>query len=307
MDTAQKHDQPFHPLKLGKAVSQTALMVLLSMSAFEVTKQLVNPEITIWQSHLATIIFSSTMAAIAAFFALRRHQKLQHQLFDEIVERTRQERQAAVLEERTRMARDLHDTLAQGFAGIVMQLEAAEDALREDPEAAQAHIFRARTLGRESLAEARRSVWELRPQALEQGDLATALARSITQLTAGTSVEAEFSLHGAPRALPPEVEEHLLRIGQEAVSNALIHAQAHSIQVTLTFDPQKVQLCVEDDGQGFDPLRVPGRSGFGLVSMRERAERLGGELTATSQPGQGTKLLVVVPVSTHGHQGSPNE
>jgi signal transduction histidine kinase len=188
-----------------------------------------------------------------------------------------------------------------------MQLEAAEDALREDPEAAQAHIFRARTLGRESLAEARRSVWELRPQALEQGDLATALARSITQLTAGTSVEAEFSLHGAPRALPPEVEEHLLRIGQEAVSNALIHAQAHSIQVTLTFDPQKVQLCVEDDGQGFDPLRVPGRSGFGLVSMRERAERLGGELTATSQPGQGTKLLVVVPVSTHGHQGSPNE
>ena len=151
-----------------------------------------------------------------------------------------QQRQAAILKERTRMARDIHDTLAQGFTGVIMQMEAAEEALlEEDPEHAVRHVRSAREIARESLGEARRSVHALRPQALEEAGFADALKAIIQNTTAGTSLHTDFCLEGEPRHLPAAVEESLLRIGQEALSNALKHAQPTQFQARLCFGSRR--------------------------------------------------------------------
>jgi signal transduction histidine kinase len=208
-----------------------------------------------------------------------------------------QRRQSAVLEERTRMAREIHDTLAQGLTGIVVQLEAAEDALADAPHETRAHMARARQLARASLAEARRSVRALRPQALTDSDLPTALPRLVEQVTAQTPVRAQVQIHGTPAPLSPDVENALLRISQEALTNTVKHAQARTVQLALSFDTAAVCLRVSDDGQGFDPQRSTIREGFGLVSMRERAERIGGRFTLTSRVTHGTTVMVVVPMA----------
>lgn len=219
-------------------------------------------------------------------------------LRQEVSERIQAEEKqiSMVLEERTRIARDIHDTLAQGFTGIVIQLEVAEDALADDPEAARAHLLRARNLARESLAEARRSVWALRPQILDKPDLVSSIASLVSELTREAPIPIEFTHHGTPRPLIYEMESDLLRLCQEALTNALKHARAANLRVALTFDPQHVQLCVEDDGQGFAPSMQPHALGFGLQGMQERVARLGGQFTLASQPGQGTRLMVMVPV-----------
>jgi signal transduction histidine kinase len=215
-----------------------------------------------------------------------------------------QRRQAAVLEERTRLAREIHDTLAQGLTGIVVQLEAAEEALAETPAEAQEHMVRARQLARLSLAEARRSMRALRPQALTDSDLPTALPRLAEQVTAQTPRQAQVHIHGTPASLPSEVENALLRISQEALINTVKHAQARTVQLALTFDAAAVRLRVTDDGQGVDPQQAAPREGFGLVSMRERAERIGGRFTLTSRPTHGTTMMVVVPMTHQAHRSS---
>ena len=202
-------------------------------------------------------------------------------------------RQEALSEERNRMARELHDTLAQGFTGVVIQLEAAEDILTLNTETARAHILRARSLARESLSEARRSALALRLQALKDSDLPTALARFAAHLTAGTSVQAEFVLHGTARALPPEKEDNLLRITQEALTNVLRHANARRVRIDLSYNPRHVRLSIEDDGQGLNSVSG---NGLGLKTMRERAEIIGGELSVSSRPGEGTRIDALVPV-----------
>ncbi len=217
-----------------------------------------------------------------------------------------QEQQAAVLAERNRMAREIHDTLAQGFTGIMIQLEVAEDALPGEPGQAQVHIARARDLARASLAEARRSVWALHPQALEEGRLPAVLADLAGQMTFGTPVRAEFHVRGTPRALPPDVESNLLRIGLEALTNTLKHARARALHLELSFEPERVRLSVRDDGQGFEPPLPAGRGGFGLTGMRERAEGMGGQLTVASQPGRGTEVAVTVPAAYRNDCGSPH-
>ena len=219
-------------------------------------------------------------------------------LRQEAIERLHAEEKqiSMVLEERTRIARDIHDTLAQGFTGIVIQLEVAEDALADDLEAARAHLLRARELARESLAEARRSVWALRPAVLDQPDLVSSIASLVSELTREAPISIELTNHGTPRPLMYEVESDLLRVCQEALTNALRHARAANLRVALTFDPGHVQLCVEDDGQGFAPSLQPHGRGFGLLGMQERVERWGGHLTLASQPGQGTRLMARVPV-----------
>jgi signal transduction histidine kinase len=206
-----------------------------------------------------------------------------------------QTRQAAILEERNRMARDVHDTLAQGFAGVIIQLDTAVDALRdEEPEAAAKHIRRARELARESLAEARRSVHALRPQALEKADFADALKAIITNTTAGTSLQSDFQLRGEPRKLQSSVEENLLHIGQEALTNALKHACATTFQARLSFDSDAVRLELRDNGKGFISDSVNG-DGIGLIGMKERAEQIGATLAITSEPGAGTTIIAVSP------------
>jgi signal transduction histidine kinase len=201
-----------------------------------------------------------------------------------------QARQSAILEERNRMAREIHDTLAQAFTGILLQLGAAERLLGDAPEHGQAHLQSARDLAREGLGEARRSVQALRPHALEKADLASALERMTEQLNADQATRIEFRLSGAPRPLPPDVADHLLRIGQEALTNALRHAHASAVAVALTFAEKELRLRVEDDGRGFGIEAPRGKEGFGLTGMRERAGLIGADLTVASQSGSGTRM-----------------
>jgi signal transduction histidine kinase/HAMP domain-containing protein len=161
-------------------------------------------------------------------------------------------RELTVLDERNRMAREIHDTLAQGFTGIVLQLEAAEQSLHESPNSASRHIDRARTLARESLAEARRSVWALRPSALEHGKLPDALRGLADDLTEEGRVQVDCHVTGGVRRLPPEIEDALLRICQEALINIRRHASATHAEVSLTVDNSVARLAVRDDGIGFD-------------------------------------------------------
>jgi len=209
-----------------------------------------------------------------------------------------QRRHAVVLEERTRMARDIHDTLAQGFTGVIVQLDTAVEALRdEEPEAAAKHIRRARDLARDSLTEARRSVHALRPQALEKAEFADALRAIITNTTAGTSLRSDFQVKGDRRKLQPSVEENLLHIGQEALTNALKHACATTFQARLSFDSEAVRLELRDNGKGFIIDNANG-GGIGLIGMKERAEQIGATLAITSEPGAGTTIIAVSPISS---------
>ena len=204
-------------------------------------------------------------------------------------------RESAVIAERNRMARDIHDTLAQGFTGVIVQLEAAEDARQRGLATdADAHVRRARDMARESLREARRSVHALRPQALEENDLCEALDAMITKMTAGTSLRSEFSFQGDPRSLPAIWEEDLLHIGQEALTNVLRHAGATSFKARITFDRAQARLDFRDDGHGFDADSK--HDGIGLRGMRERVARMGGELVIRSGPGSGSAISVTVPL-----------
>jgi signal transduction histidine kinase len=209
---------------------------------------------------------------------------------------SRQSRQAAVAAERNRMARDIHDTLAQGFTGVIVQLEAVEEAMSQGLAAKAGEcLTRAGALARESLREARRSVRALRPQRLEENDLCEALQSVIRELTAGTSVRAEFSVCGQPPELPPEWEENLLRVGQEVLTNVLRHAQASKFNARLTFSQGEIRWSLRDNGRGFDPA---GRhDGFGLQGMRERVQGMGGRLSIESARGQGTTISIVLPLA----------
>ena len=207
----------------------------------------------------------------------------------------KQAQEASILAERNRIARDIHDTLAQALTGVVVHMEAAKVVVPEESKA-RTHVIQAHNLARDGLAEARRSVWALRPQVLEQGGLEQALESLVHGLTAGTAIKRQCTIEGTRYPLPCDIETNLLRIAQEAFVNALKHAHANAVQVELMFGSQAVSLCVCDDGRGFNPELQRGK-GFGLVGMRERIQSLGGQLTIASQPGQGTEVIAVVPLA----------
>jgi len=210
-------------------------------------------------------------------------------------------RQIAVMEERNRMAREIHDTLAQGFSGIILQLEAAEQTLGGEASAAERHLNQARSLARKSLAEARRSVWNLRPQALEQVSLVEALKQEADKFSQSVGVSAKFNVFGVRRDLQPDLETVLLRIGQESLTNVRKHAKATEVEINLTFDEAAVEMSIRDNGVGFKSVAASGdekkRGAFGLISMRERARGLGGMLEVQSRRGKGTLVRVVIPTS----------
>lgn len=208
-----------------------------------------------------------------------------------------QTEQSAVINERNRMAREMHDTLAQGFTGIVVQLEAADDALDDAPDTARTHLDRARTLAKTSLTEARRAVWALRPHLLEARDLPSALRAATLAITDGTALRVDFDLPTVAPPLRPDAQAELLRVGQEAITNVVKHAGAHSVSVSLAQQNGHVQLAVADDGRGFDPAHVTPHTngGVGLIGMHERIVRLGGRLDIRSTPGSGTAITATVP------------
>ncbi|MBH8552566.1 PAS domain S-box protein [Nostocaceae cyanobacterium CENA357] len=207
----------------------------------------------------------------------------------------KQAEEASILEERNRMAREIHDTLAQAFTGILAQAGAAKQVLTDDVEATQAHLDLIKELARTGLTEARRSVVALRPQLLEESSLQSALHRLVAQIRAAAmDTTLYYETEGTVYSLPAEVESNLLRMGQEALTNAIRHANADEIRVLLVYDRDRFCLRVRDNGQGFGVGSIPASEGFGLLGMSERAERIGAQLTIRSQPGQGTEIIVTV-------------
>jgi PAS domain S-box-containing protein len=204
---------------------------------------------------------------------------------------------AAVLEERSRIARELHDSLDQGFWGILLQVEAASRSLPAAPEGTHVHLEMARNLVLHCQNEAHRSVWDLRSCVLERSDLASALEAIGLQVAADASVELKTEVFGTPCSLPVVLENNLLRIGQEAVTNAVRHAAAKQVRTELRFEPECIRLVVTDDGSGFDVHAQAGANDgrFGLIGMRERAKRIGARLKIESVPGAGTKVAVEMP------------
>ena len=211
----------------------------------------------------------------------------------------------AVLNERTRVGRELHDTLEQGLAGISLQLEAVSGSLQASPAAARQSLDVARQMLRYSQEETRRSIMDLRSQALESRDLAGALSDLAHQTTKGTRATADVRVEGQVRRLDASHEHHLLRIGLEAVTNALKHSGARGIDILLRFGPDFTELIVQDDGAGFDVAGPDlGGAHFGLQGIRERVDKLGGVLHIDSAAGAGTRVSVTVPERpTHAPSG----
>jgi PAS domain S-box-containing protein len=209
-----------------------------------------------------------------------------------------QTREVAVLEERNRMAREIHDTMAQGFTGIVLQMEAAEQSMETSPGALPEHLNRARALARRGLQEARRSVWGLMPQALEQSTLDTALRNEVQKFGTEGRAKITFTESGKRRDLPPDVQTVLLRICQESLTNIRRHAEASQVDVILDYHNHEVLLSVQDNGAGFDLATVEEekRGGsFGLIGMRQRAEQIKGQLIVDSAKNQGTLVQLTIP------------
>ena len=213
-------------------------------------------------------------------------------------------RDAGVLEERQRLARDIHDTLAQGFTSVIKHLEAielsfaaegrpADDAMR----AAAPHLAHAQDVSRTSLAEIRRLVWALTPAVLEAAPLVQAIGRIVEQWSGANGIAATFSLDNAP-SLTPDADVIFLRATQESLSNVARHAQASRVEVSFTSVDGLVLLTVEDDGRGFIPADAGGVEKMGLSGMRERVRRFGGHVLIESAPGAGTSVTIAMPLAS---------
>ena len=224
-----------------------------------------------------------------------------------VEEARRAGRQAGVLIERQRLAREIHDTLAQGFISVITNLTAAEVAQHPDAAdtASSRHLQEARRTARESLAEARRLVWALRPSH-DRRSLSETLEELAKEWSEKSRVEARAVATGTPHSLLPEIEIALLRATQEALANVRKHARATKVNITLSYMDDRVVLDVLDDGVGFDPDRLKNSvgshdaGGFGLVALRERVEHLGGTLVVESTPGEGTTIVVELPFDADG-------
>jgi len=205
-------------------------------------------------------------------------------------------RSGAVLQERNRIARELHDNLEQELAGITMQLDLAVDCFQQAPKVAQHALETARNMSRHSMLDARRSVWDLRCHLLEEGDLVSALRLTVQPSIPFGGVKVDVSVTGEPVRLPTAVEMNLLRIGQEAVANAIKHGHARVVSARLEFDDSKVRLFVTDNGRGFRPQDTTPSGHFGLLDMRERAQSMGSVLQVESEIEHGTTVFVEIPV-----------
>ena len=204
----------------------------------------------------------------------------------------------AVLAERTRIAREIHDTLAQDIVGISVQLELVSRLLGSSVDAARAQLDAARSLVKSSLAEARSSIWNLRSASAGTDDLPARVNRAVTQAAANTPAKLRFQVRGTYRAAPSAVEDQLLRVSQEAVNNAVHHSGATAIDVTLSYDTRAVELSVDDDGRGFtyDPAGFVEGGHFGLKGMQERAAEIGATLRIDTQPAKGTRISLRVDI-----------
>jgi signal transduction histidine kinase len=223
------------------------------------------------------------------------HRQVAHQM-KIISEKLRGE---AVSAERNRMARDLHDTLEQQLAGVALQLDGAEETIREDPVAASEAVVLARRMLRHTRLEARRSVWDLRSQVLEKQGLPAAL-RALAESAAGrVGLETTVQVAGESCDLPAGVEFQLLRVAQEALANAIKHSGAKRVVISLEYSPEATRLRISDDGEGFaaGALTHTNDKHFGVLGMQERAARIGAELSIVGTPGAGCVVTLCLPAS----------
>ncbi len=243
---------------------------------------------------LISIRFKHRRGLRAEEIELTRALAHQAMLAIQLIHLSKQSRESAVMAERNRLARDIHDTLAQGFTGVIMQLEAVKGALAHgDKTAVAAHVERASDLARASLGEARRSVRALRPRSLEGSSLCVALEALFDRMTRGTGLHAEFHLLGNVPKLPADWEEGLLRIAQESLTNMIRHAKGKNFRAALVVSDEEIQFRLSDDGIGFQVHAE--HEGFGLLGMKERADQMGAEFSIRSTPGEGTEIQITLP------------
>ena len=238
------------------------------------------------------ILLVISVAAFSWIALLRRRVLDQSAVIREKVQRE------AALEERHRLAREMHDTLAQSFSGLAFQLDALAGRLPPDAEAIRQPLEVARQMARHGQEGFRRSLMNLRAQELERGSLPDVLPEVARQITAGTGIALRCQMKAPARRLPEAVEANLLRIGQECLANAVRHAHAAQIELVLEPVTDGVRLRIADDGIGFDPqqLKAAANGHFGWCSIRERAEQIGARVDLDSQPGRGTSITVTVPL-----------
>jgi signal transduction histidine kinase len=259
-----------------------------------------------WPAVLGVVLFLAfALLAVGYVATIVRQSQERQRLIDKLhaaqVELAAAERQAGILEERQRLARDIHDTLTQGFASILMLLEAAEASLARD-HSARKHVSRALHSARDNLAESRRLVWALRPEALTDTPLPVALDRLARQLADETGIHADTVVTGTVRPLEAEQETALLRAAQESLANVRKHARATGVTLTLSYMGDVTVLDIQDDGVGFVESAGPevaADGGLGLRAMQERVEDMGGTVSVESARGEGTTVVVHLPVDRH--------
>lgn len=242
-----------------------------------------------------TVLLLVTAIAVGLFInSLIRQSHNRQQLIDELTQTRanllKTEREAGIVMERQRMAREIHDTLAQDFTSIIMHLTAAQLSGQHNM---QPHIQLAEQTAREGLNEARRIVWALRPEQLENSTLAESIERLAARFSAENAISVNIAISGNPNSLGQEKEAALLRVTQEALNNIKKHARAKNINITLSYMSDLIALDIVDDGISFD---VNNKNGFGLKSMRERVEYFHGTLVIESTKNNGTAIAVSIPL-----------
>jgi signal transduction histidine kinase len=245
-----------------------------------------------WTIGLMRLVALTAIGVSFKLLAMQIHERAQLQARVAAAERN-----SGMMKERQRLAREIHDTLAQGFAGIVVHLETAEQIDPLTNSGAKPHLDLARSVARENLVEARRMLAALRPEILEERGLTEALDRACHSWSARTGVKVTLSVTGDASPMHPEIELAILRAVQEALTNIGKHANAKTAAVTLSYMEDVVVLDVQDDGKGFtpEPKKEQG-TGLGLKGMRERTEALRGTYSVESVPGEGTTVSITLPV-----------
>ncbi|MFD7432569.1 sensor histidine kinase [Streptomyces sp. NPDC059818] len=294
---------PLYFLQLHLLPMRWGLPAVVVTAAAAITSFLVHGQAVTPGTFIGPLLGAAVaVATVLGYDALFRESERRRELIEELVstraELAAAERTAGTLAERERLAREIHDTLAQGLSSIQLLLRAAERTLEPDAPAAP-HVRQAREAAQDNLAEARRFVRALTPPDLENGSLAAALER-LSARTTDSALTVQFAVSGTPVELPTPYEVALLRTAQSALANTVRHAEARRAEITLSFMDTSVSLDVVDDGHGFAPDTVPaggsGTGGFGLPAMRSRARSLGGTLSVESAPGQGTAVALTLPL-----------
>ena len=273
---------------------QTIRLMLRSPADLKVIRR--PPWWTVQRILIAAIVVVSLLIASLSLVVFSARTRLQDQA---MARRQAEAAFTAVLTERNRMAREIHDTLAQDLSAISAHLQVVRRFIPDANAVALKHIDLAQAGARNSLQEARRSIWNMRSQVLEGRDLGTALAELLDQECRSAGVVSKFNLTGKPQRLASAVENDLLRIGQEAIHNAIRHAKPATVSMDLSYTDKRVGLCVSDDGKGFDLDQVQSTGGtrFGLKGMTERVRLNGGEIKIESHSGKGTQITLEIPLA----------